>query len=447
MISPFRQAWRAAGNVRSPQRRSAGRRSRSASCCTLPFSLSNEGDNFASYQTKRGRHSDGGVVRTSHARGSRRRPGDEEWSPSSNQARSRGRPPQAKQKQIQSRNGEQRPRPARRMQPPMISESSSASSDVECGGVDDSPLGSSRTAHAVRRDAPSTITHLRKRSVGDSRPVSALSKGQGTQLPGDVRTWQSREGWEGRGRTSKRARCRGQRQLMASPPAFRRRNEGHSRMPEASTCQRSSASETLKKSPIYPSTDSSDHDASSDLERGIRRSHRSSYPSVGSASPTGGEDSDETVSTTSAAAAASTGRVHSRMMPKGALVPDGGEDSESYSSSSYSNSASNSSSPGTASGYASSRSSRRHGERGQSEDGSKRHSCREWDCQRRAHFGTPGWVPAHCGEHRRDWEVFLKVSRRPFILSNTVLYRELLAFFYLFFPAPYSHQLHRGLLS
>lgn len=55
------------------------------------------------------------------------------------------------------------------------------------------------------------------------------------------------------------------------------------------------------------------------------------------------------------------------------------------------------------------RSSRRFSERGSSDGGHKRHSCREFTCRRRAHFGTPGWVPAHCVEHRRDWEVFLKV--------------------------------------
>lgn len=56
------------------------------------------------------------------------------------------------------------------------------------------------------------------------------------------------------------------------------------------------------------------------------------------------------------------------------------------------------------------RSARRHGEqRGSTEGGGKRHSCREFTCQRKAHYGTPGWVPAHCIEHRRDWEVFLKV--------------------------------------
>ncbi|CAN0435941.1 unnamed protein product, partial [Laminaria digitata] len=43
-------------------------------------------------------------------------------------------------------------------------------------------------------------------------------------------------------------------------------------------------------------------------------------------------------------------------------------------------------------------------------DGAKRHSCREFACPRRARYGTPGWLPAHCVEHRRDWEVFLKYA-------------------------------------
>lgn len=52
-----------------------------------------------------------------------------------------------------------------------------------------------------------------------------------------------------------------------------------------------------------------------------------------------------------------------------------------------------------------------HSDRGRNRaDDGKRHSCREFDCARRAHFGTPGWVPVHCVEHRRDWEVFLKAS-------------------------------------
>lgn len=48
-------------------------------------------------------------------------------------------------------------------------------------------------------------------------------------------------------------------------------------------------------------------------------------------------------------------------------------------------------------------------DRGSAEPDGKRHACREIDCPRRAHFGSPGWVPAHCEEHRRDWEVLLKV--------------------------------------
>lgn len=67
-------------------------------------------------------------------------------------------------------------------------------------------------------------------------------------------------------------------------------------------------------------------------------------------------------------------------------------------------------------GGAGSRSWRRCDERGSAEEGSRRHSCRELTCPRRAHFGTPGRVPAHCVEHRRDWEVLLKVGDVPCFL-------------------------------
>lgn len=52
---------------------------------------------------------------------------------------------------------------------------------------------------------------------------------------------------------------------------------------------------------------------------------------------------------------------------------------------------------------------RRYGDRGYGQAGRKRHICRELTCTRRAHYGSPGWVPAHCVFHRRDWEVLLKV--------------------------------------
>lgn len=61
---------------------------------------------------------------------------------------------------------------------------------------------------------------------------------------------------------------------------------------------------------------------------------------------------------------------------------------------------------------------RRYGDRGYGQAGRKRHICRELTCTRRAHYGSPGWVPAHCVFHRRDWEVLLKV--RLYLIVDSI---------------------------
>lgn len=61
---------------------------------------------------------------------------------------------------------------------------------------------------------------------------------------------------------------------------------------------------------------------------------------------------------------------------------------------------------------------RRYGDRGYGQAGRKRHICRELTCSRRAHYGSPGWVPAHCVFHRRDWEVLLKV--RLYLIVDSI---------------------------
>lgn len=81
----------------------------------------------------------------------------------------------------------------------------------------------------------------------------------------------------------------------------------------------------------------------------------------------------------------------------------------SSSSSSSSSSPASDSSEEAGGGRACGRRSR--AERGSTERDGRRHSCRVLECARRAHFGSPGWVPAHCQEHRRDWEVLLKVRK------------------------------------
>lgn len=99
---------------------------------------------------------------------------------------------------------------------------------------------------------------------------------------------------------------------------------------------------------------------------------------------------------------------------KGVLVLDtAGEECDTDTSSGK-----NDGSPaGKGSGGGVCRNAQRHcTDRGRADDG-KRHCCREFDCSRRAHFGTPGWIPVHCEEHRRDWEVFLKVRTEVLVLT------------------------------
>lgn len=356
-----RQAWRAVGSVRSPARRSSGRRGGSASSCSLPQFLSAEEDTSRSQQGKQRGHE--GATCAAAVRGvaavRRRVAGDEESSPGSDQAPGRSRPARPKRKLDQGREAPGKHSTIQRTQPPTISESSSASSDVECGSVEDSPI---RPRHhrvsPSRRASPAPMSYLGKRSADEA---GAGSGGKGVSRSKRGRVVQAARRWRGEVGAGKV----GSRVCMSSDSDLEHRSR--QRHPLRGAKGRAAA----VPHGLVPSEESE--------KEGGRARGRGGIPSVSK------YEEIESCSFTSSG----NGSLGSGV----------------------------SSSPERENGYGSWRSTRGRGERGHAEDGSKRHTCREWDCSRRAHFGTPGWVPAHCEEHRRDWEVFLKVRgaryRRP----------------------------------